>query len=63
MNNTSYQYQLTQSTIMLQNTFRENKIVMEKQISKLKRDLYVTFTIIFVFLFSGLTYQLYNIFR
>lgn len=55
--------QLAQNIITLQGNIRENKIVMEKQISKLKRDLYIVFGIIFLFLFSGLAYQLYNIFK
>lgn len=63
MNTNPYEYQLEQNIIALQDSITKNKIIMEKQISKLKRDLYITFTIIFVFLFSGLTYQLYNIFK
>lgn len=53
----------TQDIIVLQNSIRENKIKMEKQISKLKRDLYVAFIVVFMFLFSGLAYQLHNIFK
>lgn len=56
-------FQLAKDITVLQDSIRENKIKMEKQLSMLKRDLYVAFGGIFLFLFSGLMYQLYTIFK
>ena len=54
---------LQQDIFILQDSIRENKIIIQKQLSKLKRDLYIAFSIIFLFLFSGLAYQLYIFFK
>jgi hypothetical protein len=54
---------LQQDIFILQDSIRENKIIIQKQLSKLKRDLYIAFSIIFLFLISGLAYQLYIFFK
>lgn len=54
---------LQEDIFILQDSIRENKIIIQKQLSKLKRDMYIAFSIIFLFLISGLAYQLYNIFK